>query len=393
MEKKKGITLISLVITIIVLLLLAGITLTFTLGSGGLIERSKASKVDSRYATILDRIKIRESSLEMAFAKGEHGESAEDFINSLAAEGLITSEDAYDLINFKTISLGLQSDGTYKYVIDVVEGTEEGKRIYDSIKRLPNADELGNEYLKNMTLLVRTTTANEEVTLPLRNGSGLKINWNSASNPSNFQNPVPTSSPKNIYSTPGTYEVQIQGNASSIASFGESSMLYVYSNPNLVGIKHWGENGFTKINSFGGNLEGTIPLPSRNSFINLVNFGGVFHKSEGLEGNIPRELFANAPNLKAVDYSFSQCSSLTGEIPGELFMNCPELDRADKTFISCSGLTGKIPSDLFCKNPKMTNFSSLFHNCSGLTGNIPRDLFKNSTEADNLDSIFMGVEV
>lgn len=47
MEKKKGITLISLVITIIVLLLLAGITLTFTLGSGGLIERSKASKVDS----------------------------------------------------------------------------------------------------------------------------------------------------------------------------------------------------------------------------------------------------------------------------------------------------------------------------------------------------------
>jgi len=40
MEKNKGITLIALVITIIVLLILAGITITYVMGDNSIIKRS-----------------------------------------------------------------------------------------------------------------------------------------------------------------------------------------------------------------------------------------------------------------------------------------------------------------------------------------------------------------
>lgn len=47
---KKGITLIALVVTIIVLLILASITITIVLGPDGMIEKANAAKLDSRYA-------------------------------------------------------------------------------------------------------------------------------------------------------------------------------------------------------------------------------------------------------------------------------------------------------------------------------------------------------
>ena len=48
MKRNKGITLIALVITIIVLLILVAITLRFVLGKNGLINRAKESKLKTR---------------------------------------------------------------------------------------------------------------------------------------------------------------------------------------------------------------------------------------------------------------------------------------------------------------------------------------------------------
>ncbi len=74
MKRKNGITLVTLVVTIIVLLLLAGISTSFALGPDGIIEKSRNSKLDSRYGAIMDKVKIRETANEMAFAKNEEGE-------------------------------------------------------------------------------------------------------------------------------------------------------------------------------------------------------------------------------------------------------------------------------------------------------------------------------
>ena len=49
MDNKKGITLIALVITIIVLLILAGVTIATLTGDNRLINKSRRSKAINRY--------------------------------------------------------------------------------------------------------------------------------------------------------------------------------------------------------------------------------------------------------------------------------------------------------------------------------------------------------
>lgn len=57
-EKKKGITLISLVITIIILLILAGVTLSFLLGEKGIITRAKEAKVATQSAAVKEELTL-----------------------------------------------------------------------------------------------------------------------------------------------------------------------------------------------------------------------------------------------------------------------------------------------------------------------------------------------
>ena len=56
--KNKGITLISLVITIILLIILSGITLSLVIGKNGLFEKAKSAKEKQEVAVYLDRIEI-----------------------------------------------------------------------------------------------------------------------------------------------------------------------------------------------------------------------------------------------------------------------------------------------------------------------------------------------
>ena len=45
LKKKKGITLIALVITIVIMLLLAGVAIQMTIGENGLISKTNQAKV------------------------------------------------------------------------------------------------------------------------------------------------------------------------------------------------------------------------------------------------------------------------------------------------------------------------------------------------------------
>lgn len=58
MKKVKGITLISLVITIIILIILAGVTINSTIGENGIFQRAKQSKVRMEIETYKEKIEI-----------------------------------------------------------------------------------------------------------------------------------------------------------------------------------------------------------------------------------------------------------------------------------------------------------------------------------------------
>ena len=55
--KEKGITLISLVITIIILLILAGITISQLIGNG-LLEKAKLAKEKSQISELIEKVKM-----------------------------------------------------------------------------------------------------------------------------------------------------------------------------------------------------------------------------------------------------------------------------------------------------------------------------------------------
>ena len=58
MKKQEGITLIALVITIIVLLILAGVTIAMLTGENGLLTRASDAKTQNEYAGIQDKVQL-----------------------------------------------------------------------------------------------------------------------------------------------------------------------------------------------------------------------------------------------------------------------------------------------------------------------------------------------
>ena len=73
LKNKNGITLIALVVTIIVLLILAGVSLSLLLSDSGIIGRAAKSKEASRYAELKEQedfLKI-EYKINQSLSNGE----------------------------------------------------------------------------------------------------------------------------------------------------------------------------------------------------------------------------------------------------------------------------------------------------------------------------------
>ncbi len=383
MNNKKGITLISLVVTIVILLMLAAISIAVAVGPNGMMNKARDAKIDSRFASIMDKAQARNASLALAFEANETGEHHKDFIDRLEREGLLykgtgIGEDEYDSENSKVLKIGRLQNGDFKYTFTVQDGTLVGKDIADLIDSLPEA-EGSNEDLKYMTLKIRTTTTNETVDLPISNTENLKINWDSENSLSSFENANKTSDPTYIYSNPGNYVVQIEGECEPGTTFGKN--YYNYSNTNLKGIKHWGENGFYAINCLGQNLEGQIAEPSRNSFINVTNFDYAFFRCESLTGGIPENLFATATNVTSFEWTFYLANGITKALPEKLFWNCPNVEDFLETFSHMESLRGPIPEKLFWQCTEVKQFYMTFMWCLELSGKIPERLFEKNINA------------
>lgn len=64
MKKERGITLIALVITIIVLLILAGVSISLVMGENGVLSQARNAVVDNKNATAKEEVALAWASLE-----------------------------------------------------------------------------------------------------------------------------------------------------------------------------------------------------------------------------------------------------------------------------------------------------------------------------------------
>ncbi len=127
--KNKGITLISLVITIIIMLILAGVVITLVLGNNGLIGRAKEAKEETNKQIAIEQINLK---ITNSIMKKYVEEQREPTLQELADDFCNDEEIEYvELASRKLASL------------DKIE-IGENKSFFIKLKKYPYEFEIGN---------------------------------------------------------------------------------------------------------------------------------------------------------------------------------------------------------------------------------------------------------
>ncbi len=128
----KGITLVALIITVIILLILAGVTISLVIGENGLINKSKDTAKISFEKDVQESLELAIADLEIS--KTESGEKVE--ITDLLEKGYINEEGVIN-INKLLGKKGQYGNGANNQDVFIIENNElwyyekngEGKKI------------------------------------------------------------------------------------------------------------------------------------------------------------------------------------------------------------------------------------------------------------------------
>ena len=151
MKKENGITLIALVITIIVLLILAGVTIAMLTGDNGLLTKAGQAKESVKDGEIGEQIKLACHEYKLGQYTGENGDLY-DFIQG-------KMEDLCGTNNYTLTRMGrnikIETAGRNKYYILKYDATVNE---YDKIEKIVATDEMYG-YLdeENEILYLRAT--------------------------------------------------------------------------------------------------------------------------------------------------------------------------------------------------------------------------------------------
>ena len=92
--KHEGVTLIALIITIIVLLILAGVTIAMIIGDNGILNRAVDADVETRASTVEERKNLWKNEKQTDNYIGENtAQTLEELLEDLEKEDLITPEE------------------------------------------------------------------------------------------------------------------------------------------------------------------------------------------------------------------------------------------------------------------------------------------------------------
>lgn len=117
MKDQKGITLIALVITIIVLLILAGITIAMLTGPNGILSKASESSVQNAFGAAKDKVAILAADKVADYYKtvyvntGSSTPYSDDTLDELFETAITTETVAVDGI---TVGWSIEGSGTIK---------------------------------------------------------------------------------------------------------------------------------------------------------------------------------------------------------------------------------------------------------------------------------------
>ena len=133
-----GITLIALVVTIIVLLVLAGITISMV-GNDGILGKAKNAAAVSEKASAEDEMSMYLASLEVSRAEDENKRLADyiqDDLGNGEVEDFLNNGDGYAQVAYRGHNYMVNlDDGTFTYI-----GKTDGKGVNRHIKQVLSSD-------------------------------------------------------------------------------------------------------------------------------------------------------------------------------------------------------------------------------------------------------------
>ena len=152
LKKQKGITLIALVVTIVVLLILAGVTISLLLDENGIIAKSKDARTETRVSQIEDEVGMWKQHNFINKESNQAQESADTMLASLISRKLLTEDEIdrnQELITIK------KKDGT---VIKEISYSS----VTINISKTPATEKSGAVLLTVDSVEGMTTITNEE---------------------------------------------------------------------------------------------------------------------------------------------------------------------------------------------------------------------------------------
>ena len=377
MGNKKGITLLALVITIVIILLLAGITLQMTMGENGLIAKSEQAKKEQAKAELYDTVKSSYAALSLRAIRNDKDKpNVEEVFNTA------DFTDRYNIVGDNiTDKKGTVID-TKENVVNMlkllnVSSTTETPAVGTSPsgKKIVGGVEIKDE--DKDKLIMRVKVLGEKETIQLYSGQ-----YNSKLLQINFGNGTETEmtslyTGKEVEYNKGEYIIKI-GGFDLEQAFGLTMMSKKISDYS-VEILQWGK---ISNKEDGALLEidniSEIYEPEPDNFCVKYNYAKF--------SRIPEWLFSKKVKGKEVS-KFYYCRNLTN-IPENLFENYISAEDFTNLFVGCTGLTN-IPENLFKHTTNATNFGNTFGGCTGLTS-IPEGLFKNNVNVTGFWETFDG---
>ena len=143
MKNNKGITLIALVVTIVVLLILAGVSISMLTGENGIVKQAQDAKDNTRGADVKETVDMAVNENKMLDYSNTTGtkKTRQEVIEKLQNEGKLTDEEVGELQTVDKITIG-------EIEVDFSElGTVEGTTINDIY-----SEEIVGTEIKNTTL-------------------------------------------------------------------------------------------------------------------------------------------------------------------------------------------------------------------------------------------------
>ena len=412
-----GITLIALVITIIVLLILAGVSIAMLTGNNGILTQANNAKIEQSHAAVKEGISLAysEYQIEQKTAKVASTETisipakeekslaepSTTFLSFLLNKQYVI--DSGGTINVKNLTGSKQALGNGEGTSDIykVEGQENTYIVnYYDKNGTPqeiwsvagSSTETGDEGEvtldpdtgKEALILEYQVAAEDTIELPydlewweFPNGMdnepivndavfNFEVDWGDGTKESGITNANISEKAIHQYQNEGTYDIKITGTYEVIRrNYKIDSENYEYTDrqgvEKLVKVKQWGTTGIKNIVLLELRNLIEIATPTESSFKDLI---AVTFSASGIK-SVPDKLFANCTGINSFESCFEDCTNLT-TIGDYAFAGCSSVESFERLFGGNTSPT-TIGDYAFANCSNVESFRSCFSDCTNLT--------------------------